>query len=148
MRSSLPTTVEIKQNISAKCGYVLADPTQIHQVAMNLMTNAYQAMEEEGGKLEVTLKEVELGVYDLPDPSMTPGAYVCLTVADTGIGMDQSTIDRIFEPYFTTKEDGKGTGLGLAVVHGIVKNFNGDIKIYSEPGKGTAFHVYYSAQIN
>ena len=148
IRSSIPTTIEIKQDISNKCGLVMADTTQIHQVAMNLMTNAYQAMEDEGGKLEVTLKEIKLTGDDLTDPSMTPGTYVCLSVADTGIGMDQSTIDRIFEPYFTTKEDGKGTGLGLAVVHGIVKNFNGDIKIYSEPGKGTAFHVYYSAQIN
>ena len=142
IRSSLPSTIEIKQYVSNKCGLVMADFTQIHQIAMNLMTNAYQAMEDEGGELEVTLKEVELGVDDLTDPSMTPGAYVCLTVADTGPGMDQSVISRIFEPYFTTKENGKGTGLGLAVVHGIVKSFNGDIKVYSEPGKGTAFHVY------
>ena len=142
IRSSIPTTIEIKQDISTKCGYILADPTQIHQIAMNLMTNAYHAMEDEGGKLEVTLKEVELGVDDLTDQSMTPGAYVCLTVADTGHGMDQSVISRIFEPYFTTKESGKGTGLGLAVVHGIVKSYKGDIRVYSEPGKGTAFHVY------
>ncbi|GAI59753.1 unnamed protein product, partial [marine sediment metagenome] len=110
--------------------------------AINLMTNAFHAMEDEGGVLEVTLKEIELTADDLTDPSMAPGTYVCLTVADTGIGMDQSAIDRIFDPYFTTKENGKGTGLGLAVVHGIVKSFNGDIKVYSEPGKGTAFHVY------
>jgi len=99
-------------------------------------------MENEGGKLEVTLKEVELGIDDLTDQSMTPGAYVCLTVADTGPGMDTSVISRIFEPYFSTKEIGKGTGLGLAVVHGIVKSYNGDIKVYSETGEGTAFHVY------
>ena len=142
IRSSLPTTIEIKQYISNKCGLVIADSTQIHQVAMNLMTNAYHAMENEGGKLEVTLKEVELGIDDLTDQSMTPGAYVCLTVADTGPGMDTSVISRIFEPYFSTKEIGKGTGLGLAVVHGIVKSYNGDIKVYSETGEGTAFHVY------
>jgi len=142
IRSSLPSTIEIKQNISNKCGLVMANATQIHQVAMNLMTNAYHAMQATGGKLEVTLKEVELGLDDLTDPSMPPGAYVSLTVADTGPGMDQSVINRIFEPYFTNKENGKGTGLGLAVVHGIVKSFNGDIKVSSEPGKGTALHVY------
>ncbi len=142
MRSSLPSTIKIKQSLKKACGFVIADPTRIHQVAMNLMTNAYHAMEETGGEMEVTLKEVELGVDDLKDQSMTPGAYVCLTVADTGPGMDQAVISRIFEPYFTTKENGKGTGLGLAVVHGIVKSYKGDIKVYSEPGEGTAFHVY------
>jgi len=142
IRSSLPSTIEIKQNVSNKCGLVMADFTQIHQITMNLMTNAFHAMEDEGGEMEVTLKEVELGLDDLTDQSMTPGAYVCLTVADTGPGMDQSVIDRIFEPYFTTKEQDKGTGLGLAVVHGIVKSYEGDIKVYSEFGEGTAFHVY------
>ena len=142
IRSSIPTTIEIKQHISNKCGLVTADPTQIHQVAMNLMTNAYHAMENEGGVLEVTLKEVELGVDDLTNPSMAAGTYVCLTVADTGIGMDQITMERIFEPYFTTKEIGKGTGLGMAVAHGIVKSYSGNIKVYSEPDKGTVFHVY------
>ena len=140
--SSLPTTIEIKQHINNKCGLVMADFTQVHQIAMNLVTNAYQAMEDEGGKLEVTLEEVELGIDDLTDQSMTPGAYVCLTVADTGPGMDQLVISRIFDPYFSTKEDGKGTGLGLAVVHGIVKSYKGDIRVYSKPGEGTAFHVY------
>ncbi|NQT68582.1 MAG: response regulator [Desulfobacteraceae bacterium] len=142
IRSSLPSTIEIKQHISNQCGLVMADATQIHQVAMNLMTNAFQAMEDDGGKLEVTLKEVELGLDDLTDQSMSSGAYVCLTVANTGPGMDQSVISRVFEPYFTTKEDGKGTGLGLAVVYGIVKSYKGDIRVYSEPGEGTAFHVY------
>jgi len=142
MRSSLPTTIDIKQDISNKCGLVMADATQIHQVVMNLMTNAYQAMEDESGALEVILKEVELTSDDLTEPSMAPGAYVCLSVTDTGIGMNQSTINHIFEPYFTTKKNGKGIGLGLAVVHGIVKSFNGDIKVYSEPGQGTIFHVY------
>jgi len=142
IRSSLPSTIEIRQHISNKCGLVMADPTHIHQIAMNLMTNAYQAMEDEGGKLEVTLKEIELGLDDLTDPSMTPGAYVCLKVADTGLGMEQSILDRIFDPYFTTKEQDKGTGLGLAVVHGIVKSYKGDIRVYSEPGEGSIFHVY------
>jgi CheY-like chemotaxis protein len=142
IRSSLPSTIEIKQYISTKCGLVMADATQIHQIAMNLVTNAYHAMEETSGKLEVTLKEIELGSDDLRDPSMIPGSYVCLTVADTGIGMDKAVLDRIFDPYYTTKEKDKGTGLGLSVVHGIVKSYDGDISVYSEPGKGTAFHVY------
>jgi signal transduction histidine kinase/DNA-binding response OmpR family regulator len=142
IRSSLPSTIKIKQNVSNKCGFVMADATQIHQVAMNLMTNAYHAMQETGGELEVTLKEIELGVEDLKDQDMAPGPYVCLTIADTGIGMDKAVLDRIFDPYFTTKEKYKGTGLGLSVVLGIVKSYGGDIRVYSEPGKQTAFHVY------
>jgi PAS domain S-box-containing protein len=142
IRSSLPTTIEINQNISNTCGLVMADATQIHQVAMNLLTNAYHAMEHEGGKLDVTLKEVDLDVDDLKDPAILAGSYVCLTVEDTGTGIDEYVMDRIFEPYFSTKEKDKGTGLGLAMVHGIVKSYGGNIRVYSEPGKGTAFHVY------
>ena len=100
-----------------------AEKKQIHQVAMNLLTNAYHAMENEGGILDVTLKEVDLDVDDLKDPAMIPGPYFCLTVTDTGTGIDKSIIDRIFEPYFSTKEKDKGTGLGLAMVHGIVKSY-------------------------
>jgi PAS domain S-box-containing protein len=142
IRSSLPSTIEINQNISNTCGLVMADATQIHQVAMNLLTNAFHAMEDQGGRLEVTLKEINLDMDDLKDPAMLPGSYVCLIVADTGAGIDKSIIDRIFEPYFSTKEKDKGTGLGLAMVHGIVKSYGGDIRVYSEPGKGSAFHVY------
>ncbi len=141
-KSTLPSTIEIHQDICNNCGLIMADPTQIHQVAMNLVTNAYHAMGDEGGKLEVTLKEVELGAEDMKDPAMIPGPYVCLTVADTGAGMDRAIMDRIFDPYFTTKEKDKGTGLGLAVVHGIVKSYKGDIRVYSELGEGTALHVY------
>jgi len=142
IRSSLPSTIEINQNITHTCGLVMADATQIHQVAMNLLTNAFHAMEDQGGRLDVTLKEINLDMDDLKDPAMLPGSYVCLTVADTGSGIDKSVIDRIFEPYFSTKGIDKGTGLGLAMVHGIVKSYGGDIRIYSEPGKGSAFHVY------
>ena len=145
IRSTLPSTIEIKQNISNTCGLVMADATQIRQVAMNLLVNAFHAMEDKGGKLDVILKEVDLDMNDLKDPAMVPGPYVCLTVADTGIGIDKSVIDRIFEPYFTTKEKDKGTGLGLATVHGIVKSYKGDIRVYSEPGKGSTFHVYLPA---
>lgn len=139
IRSSIPATIDIMQNI-IDCELVMADYTQIHQVAINLLTNAYHAMEKKGGKLKVTLKEVDLRVDDLK--GMPPGTYVRLTVSDTGIGMDQSTIDRIFDPYFTTKKEGKGTGLGLAVVHGIIKSHGGHISVYSEPGKGSEFHFY------
>lgn len=142
VRSSLPSTIEIHQHISNQCGLVLADSTEIHQVAMNLITNAYHAMEETGGKLKITLKEVYSGPEDLKAPNLEPGPYVCLTVADTGIGMDNTVMDQIFDPYFTTKATGKGTGLGMAVVHGIVKSYGGSIIGHSEQGKGTVFHVY------
>ncbi|MBW2592921.1 MAG: PAS domain S-box protein [Deltaproteobacteria bacterium] len=142
IKSSLPSTIEISRYIRKDCGSVLADPTQIHQIVMNLCTNAYHAMQETGGKLKITLKEVELTVEDVEDSAVVPGPHVCLTVADTGPGMDHGVMARIFDPYFTTKEEGKGTGLGLAVVHGIVKSHGGHISVYSEPGKGTEFHVY------
>ncbi len=147
IKAVMPATIDIKQNVSKDCGLVMADYTQIHQVAMNLFTNAYHAMEKKGGKLNVTLKEVDLRVGDLrvdhlKNMLINPGTYVCITVSDTGIGMDQNIIDRIFDPYFTTKKEGKGTGLGLAVVHGIIKSHGGYVSVYSEPDKGTELHVY------
>jgi signal transduction histidine kinase/ActR/RegA family two-component response regulator len=143
IRSTIPTTIEIIQDINPDCGVIKADPTQIHQIVMNLATNAYHAMEETGGELKVSLKQVELGEYDIITPDMTPGFYACLTVADTGVGMDKNLTDKIFDPFFTTKAIGKGTGMGLSVVHGIVISMNGAIQVYSEPGKGTQFHVYF-----
>jgi CheY-like chemotaxis protein len=142
IRSTIPTTIEINQDINPDCGVIKSDPTQIHQIVMNLATNAYHAMEETGGELKVSLKQVESGEYDIITPDMTPGIYVCLTVADTGMGMDKNLTDKIFDPFFTTKEVGKGTGMGLSVVHGIVKGMGGSIHVYSEPGKGTQFNVY------
>jgi CheY-like chemotaxis protein len=103
-----------------------------------MTTNAYHAVEQTGGTINLELKET----VSEKDYSMKSGNYACITVSDTGTGMDQTLIDRIFEPYFTTKELGKGTGLGLSVVHGIIKEHGGDIRVYSEVGKGTAFHVY------
>jgi PAS domain S-box-containing protein len=143
IRSSLPSTIEINQNIDNSCGLVMADATQIHQVAMNLLTNAYHAMEDQGGKLDVTLKEADLGVDDLKDLTMRNGSYVCLIVEDTGTGINKHVMDRIFEPYFSTKKKNKGTGLGLAMVHGIVESYGGKIKVFSEPGKGSSFNVYF-----
>jgi len=142
IRSTIPTSIEIEQTINHDCGPIKADPTQIHQVVMNLATNAYHAMEDTDGELKVNLKEVVLGEQDLPSPDMEPGPYACLTVTDSGTGIDDNIKDRIFDPYYTTKEQGKGTGMGLAVIHGIVKNAGGSIHVYSEPGKGTEFHVY------
>ena len=142
IRSTIPTTIEIKQDINPDCGVIKADPTQIHQIVMNLTTNAYHAMEETGGELKVSLKQVELGEYDIIIPDMAPGVYACLTVADTGVGMDKNLTDKIFDPFFTTKAIGKGTGMGLSVVHGIVTAMGGAIHVYSEPDKGTQFHVY------
>ena len=143
LRASIPTSIEIRQNIPVISGAVIADPTKIHQVMMNLCTNAYHSMRESGGVLDVNLKEEEL-ISDDPviNLGLNPGRYLKLTVKDTGRGMDSATIARIFDPYFTTKEKDVGTGLGLAVVDGIVKNHGGTITVESEVGKGTAFHAY------
>jgi len=142
IRSTIPTTIAINQDIRPDCGAIKADPTQIHQIVMNLATNAYHAMEKNGGVLKVSLKKMELGALDLITSEMIPGVYARLTIADSGVGMDKKLTEKIFDPFFTTKEKGKGTGMGLSVVHGIVKNMDGAIHVYSEPGKGTEFHVY------
>jgi CheY-like chemotaxis protein len=143
LRASLPTSIEIKQSISMESGNVIADPTQIHQVVMNLCTNAHHAMLDHGGILEVTLDPVEMGSGDVAFPGLSPGLYVKLSVRDTGCGMTPGTVTRIFDPYFTTKEKGTGTGLGLATVHTIVKSHGGAIRVHSEPGKGTTFDVLF-----
>ena len=142
LRSSLPTTIEIRRNIETENSRILADPTQIHQVIMNLGANAGQAMIQNGGVLEATLAELSIESVDAEPMEIEPGRYLRLTISDTGHGMDRPVLERIFEPYFTTKEPGEGTGLGLAVVHGAVKQHGGAIKVYSEPGKGTVFHVF------
>lgn len=143
LRATLPTTIEIRQNLSSNIGYVKADPTQMHQVLINLCSNASDAMEDTGGTLEVSLMEVDLSEEDAGRfVDIDPGRYCLLSVKDTGQGMDAETMERIFEPYFTTKKSGKGTGLGLAMVHGIVKSHNGFVTVQSDPGHGTAFSVY------
>jgi signal transduction histidine kinase/CheY-like chemotaxis protein len=142
LRSSIPTKIEIKQNITCQRN-ILADPTQIHQIIMNLTTNAYHSMMETGGIIGVSLEDVtiaEKGV--ISELEIKPGKYVRLEVSDTGCGMDEDLKEKIFDPYFTTKETGKGTGLGLAVVHGIVTSHLGLVHVYSEVGQGTTFHVY------
>jgi len=141
-RSTIPADINITQDIQSDCSMVQADPTQIHQIAMNLITNAYHAVEPKSGEISVGLREVDIGFGQLSDRDLLPGRYALLSVSDTGTGIDPAIKGKILEPYFTTKEQGKGTGLGLAVVYGIVKEHHGDIKVYSELGKGTTFNVY------
>lgn len=142
IRSTIPATIKIRQDIRNDCGIIKANPTEIHQIVMNLATNAYHAMEESGGELTVKLKEVTFGEDDVTGLDLVPGTYICLTIADTGIGMDKTTLDKAFDPFFTTKKRGKGTGMGLSVIHGIIKNTGGSINAYSEIGQGTVFYVY------
>ena len=143
LRATVPAHVEFRAQL-ASVPPVLADPSEIHQVAMNLCTNAWHALQGRAGIITVGLAEVE------PDedfirrhPVLRPGRYVCLTVADDGCGMDEATLGRIFEPFFTTKPVGTGTGLGLSVVHGIVKHHDGGIVVESRPGEGTTFQLYF-----
>jgi len=142
LRSSLPTTIEIRRNISANLGLVQADPTQIHQVIMNLCTNAAQSLVEQRGWLEVSLQDITLDEDAIAStPGLVVGDYQELTVSDSGSGIPADVIERIFNPFFTTKKQDKGTGLGLSVVHGIIKNHSGFISVSSTVGKGTTFRV-------
>ncbi|MCK5056063.1 MAG: response regulator [Candidatus Aminicenantes bacterium] len=142
LRSTLPATIEIRQGIEPDSDIVLAEPTQIHQVIMNLCTNAAFAMRETGGILDVSLREVQLDEESAAAYNhIKPGRYFRLSVGDTGHGIEPALLKRIFDPYFTTKKPGEGTGMGLAVIHGIVKSLSGEITVYSEPGQGATFHV-------
>jgi PAS domain S-box-containing protein len=149
LRSSIPTSIEFRQNIPQKVHTIQADPAQINQILINLCTNAYHAMPD-GGILEVSLKHLtfdENTPNQYPDqyPGLIPGRYVNLTISDTGHGISDEEIERIFDPYFTTKEIGKGIGMGLAVVHGIIKEHNGFITVKSEIGNGTTFNIFFPA---
>lgn len=141
LRSTIPTTIDIRQHIASDA-IVTISSTHLHQVIMNLCTNAYQAMEKTGGVLDVGIKDEQLGLDDLVTyPSLGPGTYARLTVSDTGPGIPPETLKRIFDPYFTTKDKSKGTGLGLAVIQGIIHGCGGDIRAYSELDNGTTFQV-------
>ncbi|MBW1933549.1 MAG: PAS domain S-box protein, partial [Deltaproteobacteria bacterium] len=143
LRSTLPADIEIKEYIAEDVDIVNSDPTQMQQIIMNLCTNACHAMQKEGGIISVGLGNVELDdIASAQHMDLDPGIYLRLTVGDTGSGMTSEVMDRIFDPYFTTKDTGIGTGMGLPIVHGIVKNHDGGIIVYSEPGKGSTFHVY------
>jgi len=144
LRASIPSTIEIRQNVKSNLGTVEADQTQIHQIVMNLCTNAFHAMEKDDGHLSVNLVPVTIGINEISAYNdIKSGPYLKLTVTDTGHGMSADTLSRIFEPYFTTKKEGKGSGIGLATVHGIVKNHGGDIEVHSKPGEGTTFHILF-----
>ena len=143
LRASLPTTIDIRQELAEDSGTILADPTQMQQVLMNLCNNAEYAMRDTGGILDVRLDKMEVGeALAARHPELLPGPYVRLTVRDTGIGMEEAVLARIFEPFYTTKSAGDGTGMGLAVVHGIVTNHSGAIDVDSTPGQGTTFTLY------
>jgi PAS domain S-box-containing protein len=144
VRASLPTTIEIQQNVNIDSGVVLANSAQIHQILVNLCTNAAHAMRETGGVLRVALEPVDVDEkLAKVHGTLRPGPYARLMVTDTGRGMDETTLQRIFEPFFTTKNLGEGTGLGLSVVHGIVINHGGEIAVESESGEGTTVTVYF-----
>ena len=142
LRSSIPTTIQINQNIVSD-SIIMGNPTQLHQVIMNLCTNAVYAMEDEGGLLEVSMGDVRFDKFkSIRGQNLKPGDYIKLSVSDTGKGIPSEVVDLIFEPYFTTKTPGEGTGLGLALVHSIVESYGGKVEVKSESGKGTSFTIY------
>ena len=142
VRPSLGPGIEIKRSIEDRNGQVMVDPTQIHQVLMNLLTNAAQAIEEERGLVEIFLDRAELDRMEgWSQRGLRPGSYQRLRVSDNGKGMDQRTMEKIFDPFFTTKDFEEGTGMGLAVVHGIIKGHQGGINVTSRPGQGSTFEV-------
>jgi len=143
LRASLPATIEIRQNLDPQCGLVVADPVQVSQILINLSSNAFEAMRETGGVLQISLEPVRLEAGPAePGVELKSGPYLRLTVKDSGRGMDQTTLERIFDPLFITKPVGERAGLGLSAVHGIVQSLGGAIGVSSEPGKGSAFRVY------
>ncbi len=143
-RSVIPTTIEFKTDIDKNCGLTKGDPTQIHQIIMNLCTNASHAMEENGGILGISLQKTKLSSRDLKsEENPQPGVYIQLSISDTGTGLTPELIEKIFDPYFTTKEVGKGSGMGLALVQGIIKRHGGFVKVNSKIGKGSTFNVFF-----
>ena len=141
-RSTISSYIDIQTDIQDDCDPVLADPTNMHQVAMNLVTNAYQAIGESKGRITIALKQQTMEIADVSDTILAPGQYILLTVSDTGHGIPPEMISKVFDPYFTTKTKEKGTGLGLALAYGIVREHGGDIRASSSIGKGAAFTVY------
>jgi len=143
LRSSIPATIDIRLHVEPGGEAILADAARLQQILMNLCGNAAHAMREKGGVLDVVLKEHQVGTDgSAPLPDLKPGSYLTIVVSDTGHGMSENVMERIFDPFFTTKGPGEGTGMGLAVVHGIVKSLKGAITVSSLPGKGSTFTVY------
>ena len=148
LRSTIPAMVKITHHVESGCPPVLADPTQIHQVIMNIATNAWQALPETGGHISISLRAVEVdATMATQHRELRTGAFVRLVIADNGHGMDAKTRERIFEPFFTTKPASKGSGLGLSVVYGIIKSHRGAIVVESELGRGTTFQIYLPASL-
>lgn len=144
LRASLPATIDLRVSVADNIGIVYADPGQIQQVVMHLCTNAAQALEQQSGVIELSLRETETGrAEQLRYHDLMPGRYVVLTVKDTGKGMPPEMLERIFDPFFTTREVGEGTGMGLAVLHGIIVSHDGVIDVSSEVGKGSVFTVFF-----
>lgn len=141
LRASIPSTINVRMTIESESGLVLGDPVQIQQVIMNLCTNGAHAMKERGGNLDIELSDYS-GWPPNISTKLKPGSYMRLVVRDTGDGIPADIIDKIFDPFFTTKSQGEGTGLGLSVVHGIIKGHDGDITVESEPGKGSVFTLF------
>lgn len=146
LRSTVPSTIQIHYHLNRDCPPVMADPAQIHQILLNLGTNAWHAMENRAGAITIGLQCVRLDSEStMPHPDLKPGLYAQLYVSDEGVGIDAATRERIFDPFFTTKGIGKGTGLGLAIVHGIVRSHAGAIAVQSIPGRGSTFEIYLPA---
>ena len=146
VQTTMPKTIKLVQDIDPQCGSILGDTTQLQQIMVNLCTNASHAMgKEEPGTLTVILREIDLAGEEIEGPviDLDPGSYACITVSDTGCGMPPEVLERIFEPYFTTKKQGEGTGFGLSIVHGIVRKHRGTITVESEVGQGTTFKAYF-----
>lgn len=143
IRATVPATIEITTDIPSNLGTVLANETQIHQIVMNLCTNAYQSMDKEGGSIDMEISSTSIGTKDVTIyPDLDPGEYLKIIISDTGSGIPEEILSKIFDPYFTTKKPGEGSGLGLSTVHGIVKDHGGCIKVYSEPNRGTSFQIF------
>jgi len=150
LQATLPATIEIHHDIDPNCRPILVNPTQFHQVLLNLCTNAGQAMQDQRGVLTVTLQEIARSAIPNPSPDLTASDYLELTVSDTGCGMTPEVQEHLFEPFFTTKNPGEGTGLGLSIVHGIVQNAHGAITVDSTPGQGATFRLFFpvAAQVS
>lgn len=146
LRPMLPSTIEVTKHVQEGTRAILADPTQVHQILMNLCTNAFHVMEKGGGTLTVELMNKELVSQDVRQyPGVAPGPFIELTIGDTGPGIPGELIDKIFDPYFTTKPLGKGSGMGLSIVHGIVQSYGGFINVKSKEGAGAWFHIHLPA---
>ena len=141
LEASLPGNIRIKTHLSTQISICQADPTQIHQVVMNLCTNAFHSLKDQGGVLSLTLKQAEIDMDQAKLLGTEPGLYLNLSIADDGPGIRQEILDRIFDPFFTTKEKGEGTGLGLSVVRGIIKGHNGAVRVTSTPNVKTQFDI-------